>query len=127
MTHIRGGHIHYVLQRDTDVGGISGTGPVGYVTELLGDGIDPGDGLILLWDTTFVDPVTGEEKPSRGIEWLPDIETLLTIHGHHGATRLLPLVDPVAMTRCGELLADAAPTLQQVAKRLRLRDGEAAA
>jgi len=98
----------YALDRTEDVSGISGTGRVAYALPVLGAGV------ILLWDTTFMDEDgIGIERPSHGVEWLPDLSMLRIIHCYQGKTALTRLeqVDEAAIARAEELLAYAAPRL----------------
>lgn len=106
----------YALDRVTDVSGVSGTGRVAYATVLTND-------VIVLWDTTFVDPETGEEKHSRGVELLPTLALLEQIHCHEGKTTLTPLnqaptEDWEAVLHAEELLHAALPRLAAVCAEL---------
>lgn len=63
----------FELHRDTDVTGISGTGPVA-------EGVEFSDGRVALrW-------CTGEHRST--VLW-DDIRSVEAIHGHNGATRLV--------------------------------------
>jgi hypothetical protein len=110
MTTITGTHRYYSLERDTDLGGMSGTGTVAYAIELEGDGV------LMLWDTSFA--VESEERHSHGVEWLPSLAMLTHIHGHEGATRVEPIVDPVKQQRAEVLLRDAVVALSAVMMRI---------
>lgn len=60
----------WVMDRQEDVTGISGTGVIGYVIEV-------DNGVILLWDT---------HEDWETVEWLPDMSIAILIHGHEGKT-----------------------------------------
>lgn len=95
--------IYYALDRDTDVSGISGTGRVAYAIVL------PQGDVLMMWDTEF--EVDGQRRPSHGVEWLPDLDMLRTIHCYGGRTRLTPLdgEDPEGLRRLVDLLIDVQP------------------
>lgn len=63
----------YALERDRDVSGISGIGRVAYAIEMSA-------GVLLVWDTEWAT-----------IDWRPDMTVLEAIHGHDGATRIVPV------------------------------------
>ncbi len=68
----------WALDRDEDVSGISGSGRIAYAIQLA-------TGVLLVWDTDWVT-----------VDWRPDMATLEAIHGHGGATRIVPLDEDVA-------------------------------
>jgi hypothetical protein len=68
----------FQLERLVDVSGVSGTGVVAY-------GAQAPDGTCVLW----------WESALESIGIYPDMETLLAIHGHQGATRAMYIDDPV--------------------------------
>lgn len=67
----------FVLQRDQDESGVSGTGPVGEVVEF------PNGQAVLQWSEQTVAGV-----PSLSI--FPSLGDLEKVHGHDGKTRLVP-------------------------------------
>lgn len=77
----------YVLERDQDKSGISGTGRVAYAIEMR-------SGVLLVWDTEWVT-----------IDWRPDMAVLEAIHGHQGATRIVPVEADSEQRRRAMLLA----------------------
>ncbi len=109
-------HTWYALDRMVDLSGVSGTGRVAYALVLE-------HGVIIVWDTTFVDPQTGEEKHSQGVEWLPSLALLDRIHCYGGKTRLTRLDSPRAedwagVLRAEQLLRAALPRLAAVCAEL---------
>jgi hypothetical protein len=63
----------FELHRDTDVSGISGTG-------VVAEGVAFSDGAaVVRW-------VVGEHRST--VVW-PDVESVIAIHGHNGATQLV--------------------------------------
>jgi hypothetical protein len=70
----KSGHLtrRFFLQRDRDVSGVSGTG-------IVADGIQFNGGPCLMkWRGRL-----------SGMEILPDMDTLIAIHGHEGATYIV--------------------------------------
>ena len=63
----------FELHRDTDVSGVSGTGTVA-------------EGVAFTDGTTVVRWVVGEHRST--VVW-PSVESVVAIHGHNGATRLV--------------------------------------
>lgn len=63
----------FELHRDTDVSGVSGIG-------VVAEGVAFSDG------TTVVRWVVGEHRST--VVW-PDVDSVVAIHGHNGATRLV--------------------------------------
>lgn len=68
----------FTLQRDVDVSGVSGTG-------VVAEGVRFTDG------TTVIRWIVGEHRST--VVW-PDVDSVLAIHGHNGATRLVWDDDP---------------------------------
>lgn len=81
----------YALDRDTDVSGVSGPGRIAYALER-------DTGVLLVWDTDWIT-----------VDWRPSMQVLGQIHGHNGATRIVPLDDDcAAQQKAVELLRQVA-------------------
>lgn len=64
----------FVLERSEDISGVSGTG-------IVAEGVEFSDGTVALrWTSTFPTSVVFHER---------GIESVQTIHGHNGATRIV--------------------------------------
>lgn len=70
----------FALERDLDHSGVSGTGRVAYAIQ-----VDPG--VLVLWDGE------ASQEPAFTLDWRPDLDTVIRIHGHGGDTRLVDLSD----------------------------------
>ncbi len=80
----------YAVVRDVDVTQISGVGVVAWVLELP-------HGYTMWWDTVI------NGQPTETMEWFDTKQKFHDIHGHDGATRLVP-VDTVHAERGHELM-----------------------
>lgn len=68
----------FILRRDTDVTGVSGTGDIA-------EGAEFSDGTVVLrWGPN---PQRGVTRSSIAV-W-PDVDSMIAIHGHDGATRVV--------------------------------------
>jgi hypothetical protein len=73
-----GSHRRFVLQRDADVTGVSGTG-------IVAEGVEFSDGSVALrWTSAFPTSVVFHDRGMASVEW---------VHGHSGATRIVWLDD----------------------------------
>ncbi len=72
-------HRRFLLQRDTDVTGVSGTGIVAEGVEFSEDGL-----VVLRWIGGFPTSVVFHDR---------GIESVIAVHGHDGATRVVWLDD----------------------------------
>jgi len=80
----------YRAERNDDVTGISGTGPVAWVLALP-------HGHFMLWDTVI------KGRATQTWEWYDEPSKFDDIHGHEGATVLVP-VDRAHAERGRELI-----------------------
>ncbi|MES2462783.1 MAG: hypothetical protein V4671_19550 [Armatimonadota bacterium] len=77
---LKGPSRNYVLQRDEDATGVSGTGIVADVVETAGGT------AVMRWRTN----PAGDGPGCTGI--YPNIAAIEKIHGHEGRTRLVPVL-----------------------------------
>lgn len=93
MTHTR----TFVLFRDTDVTGISGTGPVA-------DGVVYPDGVtVMRWRDVAGPNADAGVRPTIVVHESP--ESVEALHGHNSATRIVWGASTGVCKHCGELVA----------------------
>lgn len=93
MSHTR----TFVLYRDTDVTGISGTGPVA-------DGVVYPDGVtVMRWRDVAGPNADRGVRPTIVVHESP--ESVEALHGHNGATRIVWGASTGVCKHCGEVIA----------------------
>lgn len=97
MTHTR----TFVLYRDTDITGISGTGPVA-------DGVVFPDGVtVMRWRDVAGPNADAGVRPTIVVHESP--ESVEALHGHGGATRIVWGASTGVCKHCGDVIGSAIP------------------